>query len=180
MLSKNLISNALIGVVPGFTSADTQVLEAQSLDTILELLTNLRTVEFPCAILEGRSNGAIQLVEGPVDFFTQSVWIMGQFGRGEDESAVYTATYALATHFLAKLIAMRNAGEAALEGWDWRRTQYMKRFGGQNARGWEIVLSFTENISLELPPAQPAPEPTPEPTPEPEPDPKPEETEDPE
>ena len=151
MLSKNLISSALINVVPGFSNVDTQVLEAQSLDTILELLTNLRSVEFPCAILEGRSNGAIQLVEGPVDFFTQSVWIMGQFGRGEDESDVYADTHALALRLLAKLSQMRNAGEPALEGWDWRRTQYMKRYGGQNARGWEIVLSFTENISLLMP-----------------------------
>lgn len=164
MLSKTLISNALIGVVPGFSDAGTQILEAQGLDSILELLTNLRTVEFPCGILEGRSNGAIQLVEGPVDFFTQSVWIMGRFGRDESEAQLYSDTYQLAILFLAKLLDMAKNGEPALEGWNWRRTQYLKRYGGQNARGWELVLVFEENISLLLPepvvpanPVEPAP-----------------------
>lgn len=152
MLSKNLISSALINVVPGFSNADTQVLEAQSLDTILELLTNLRSVEFPCAILEGRSNGIISLDNDvPLDSFTQSVWIMGQFGREESESDLYAETHALALRFMAKLIDMAKNGEPALEGWDWRRTQYLKRYGGQNARGWELVLAFTENTSLLMP-----------------------------
>lgn len=152
MLSKNLISSALINVVPGFSNVDTQVLEAQSLDTILELLTNLRSVEFPCAILEGRSNGIISLDNDvPLDSFTQSVWIMGQFGREESESDLYAETHALALRFMAKLIDMAKNGEPALEGWDWRRTQYLKRYGGQNARGWELVLAFTENTSLLMP-----------------------------
>ena len=166
MLSKSLISSALIGVIPGFTNADTQIQEAQGLDTILELLTNLRSVEFPVAILEDRANGAIQLVEGPVDFFTQSIWIMGQFGRDESEADLYAETRALAIRVMAKLLDMAKNGEAALEGWNWRRTQYLKRYGGQNARGWELVLTFEENISLLMPepepvvpaePAEPAP-----------------------
>lgn len=140
-----------MGVVPGFSNSDTQLFEAQGLDTILELLTNLRSLEFPVAILEGRSNGAIQLdYDVPVDSFTQSVWIMGQFGRDESESDLYAETHALALRFMAKLIDMAKNGEPALEGWDWRRTTYMKRYGGQNARGWELVLTFTENISLLL------------------------------
>ena len=140
-----------MGVVPGFSNPDTQLFEAQGLDTILELLTNLRSLEFPVAILEGRSNGAIQLdYDVPVDSFTQSVWIMGQFGRDESESDLYAETHALALRFMAKLIDMAKNGEPALEGWDWRRTTYMKRYGGQNARGWELVLTFTENISLLL------------------------------
>lgn len=170
MLSKNLISSALIGIVPGFSTEKTQILEAQGLDSILELLTNLRSVEFPCAVLEGRSNGVIQMVEGPVDFFTQSVWIMGQFGRGESESELYDTTRALAILFLAKLREMAVEGNEALIGWNWRRTQYLKRYGGQNARGWELVLTFEENISLLVPdpvvpvvPAEPA-EPEPEET----------------
>lgn len=141
-----------MGVVPGFSNPETQLFEAQGLDTILELLTNLRSVEFPAAILEGRSNGIISLDNDvPLDSFTQSVWIMGQFGREESESNLYAETHALALRFMAKLIDMAKNGEPALEGWDWRRTQYMKRYGGQNARGWELVLAFTENTSLLMP-----------------------------
>ena len=125
-----------MGVVPGFSNPETQLFEAQGLDTILELLTNLRSVEFPAAILEGRSNGIISLDNDvPLDSFTQSVWIMGQFGREESESDLYAETHALALRFMAKLIDMAKNGEPALEGWDWRRTQYLKRYGGQNARG---------------------------------------------
>lgn len=141
-----------MGVVPGFSNPETQLFEAQGLDTILELLTNLRSVEFPAAILEGRSNGIISLDNDvPLDSFTQSVWIMGQFGREESESDLYAETHALALRFMAKLIDMAKNGEPALEGWDWRRTQYLKRYGGQNARGWELVLAFTENTSLLMP-----------------------------
>ncbi len=141
-----------MGVVPGFSNPETQLFEAQGLDTILELLTNLRSVEFPAAILEGRSNGIISLDNDvPLDSFTQSVWIMGQFGREESESNLYAETHALALRFMAKLIDMAKNGEPALEGWDWRRTQYLKRYGGQNARGWELVLAFTENTSLLMP-----------------------------
>lgn len=151
MLTREIISKALIGVVEGFDSEGSQIWEAQGLDAILELLANLRTVTFPCAILEGRSSGSIQLVEGPVDFFTQSVWIMGQFARDESESELYDATFAMGKLFLSKLRDMAVEGEAALAEWDWSRIQYMKRYGGQNARGWEFVLTFTENISLLLP-----------------------------
>ena len=141
-----------MNVVPGFTNADTQLFEAQGLDTILELLTNLRSLEFPVAILEGRSNGVISLDNDvPLDTFTQSVWIMGQFGREESESDLYAETHSLSLRFMAKLIDMAKNGEPALEGWDWRRTQYLKRYGGQNARGWELVLTFTENTSLLMP-----------------------------
>ena len=141
-----------MGVVPGFSNPETQLFEAQGLDTILELLTNLRSLEFPVAILEGRSNGVISLDNDvPLDSFTQSVWIMGQFGREESESDLYAETHALALRFMAKLIDMAKNGEPALEGWDWRRTQYLKRYGGQNARGWELVLAFTENTSLLMP-----------------------------
>lgn len=154
MLSKNLISSALIGVVPGFSNPETQLLEAQGLDAILELLTNLRSVEFPAAIFEDRSSGVFNLNNDvPLDTFTQSVWIMGQFGRDESESNLYAETHALALRFMAKLLDMAKNDEPALEGWDWRRTQYLKRYGGQNARGWELVLTFTENFSLLMPEA---------------------------
>lgn len=152
MLTKTLISNALVGVVSGFSNPATQVHEAQGLDTILELLTNLRSIEFPCAILEGRANGYISMDNDvPLDSFTESVWIMGLLGRDESESELYAQTHAMALLFIKKLIDMAKEGEPALEGWDWRRTQYLKRYGGQNARGWELVLSFTENTSLLMP-----------------------------
>lgn len=151
MLKKNYIDRAIVGVIEGFTNAETQVLEANGLDAILELLTNLRSITFPLVILEDRSSGIIQMIEGPLDTFTQSIWIMGQFGRGESEAAVYDETRNLAVLILSRFRQMAVNGEPALQGWDWSRTQYLKRYGGPNARGWELVLTFKENISLLMP-----------------------------
>lgn len=148
MLSKEYLSDVLFRNVDEFKNPETQVLEANGLDAILELLANLRSIEFPVAVLEGRSSGTVQLVEGPVDTFTESVWIMGQLGRDESEADLYEKTRRLSIQLLAGLLADARDGAPELAGWDWSRTSYMKRHGGQNARGWELVLTFKENFSL--------------------------------
>ena len=151
MLSKTYLDSALVGAVAGITAAD-QILEANGLDAILELVTTLRSVSFPAVILEARSSGSIQLVEGPLDTYTESIWVMGQLGRGESEAQIYRDTMALMRLVLAKLLNDAKSGlHPELDGWDWTRTTYMKRYGGQNARGWELVLTFKENFSLLFP-----------------------------
>ena len=146
MLTKEYLSRTLKKLL---ANPEKQMLEAQGLDTILEMLTNLRSVEFPVVILEGRSNGTIQMVEGPLDTFTQSIWVMGQFARGEDEADVYDEMYALGLQLLALLIKDAQGGHTReLEAWDWSHTSYMKRYGGQNTRGWEFVLTFKEDFGL--------------------------------
>ena len=148
MLSRNYLADALVGNVTGITDP-AQILEANGLDAILELVTTLRTVSFPAVVLESRSGGSIQLVEGPLDTYTESIWVMGQLGRGEDEADLYREMMTMTRRVLAKLLADAKTGtHPELEGWDWSRTTYSKRYGGQNARGWEIVLTFKDNISL--------------------------------
>ena len=149
MLNKDYLQRTLVGALAELTNADTQILEADGLDAILELLKTLRSVEFPAVILEGRSSGTIQLVEGPLDTFTQSVWVMGQLGRGEDEAALYSAMKKLAMKIVARfLLDLTEAPE--LEGFDYQRFTYMQRWGGNNARGWELMLTFRQNFSLQL------------------------------
>ena len=148
MLNKRYLQTALVGPLDDFTHAETQVLEADGLDAIMELLKTLRSVEFPAVILEGRSSGTIQLVEGPLDTFTQSVWVMGQLGRDESEAELYENTRRLALRVLARMLDDFKENVPELNGWDYSRTLYMKRYGGQNARGWEMVLTFKENIPL--------------------------------
>jgi hypothetical protein len=147
MLSRRYLSETLVGNVQGLLN-DEQIIEAEGMDAILELLMNLRTVEFPAIILETRSTGTLQLVEGPVDTYTESIWVMDILGRGENEAELYRRTRKLAIDILRKLLDDYKRGEAMLEGWDCGRILYMKRAGGQNARGWEIVLTFQDNISL--------------------------------
>lgn len=144
MLNAAYLNEALVD-----TGLVAQVLEAQGLDAIVELLTNLRSVEFPVAILESRNAGTIQLVEGPLDTYTESVWIMGQLGRGESESVLYEQMLQLSFRVLTKILEdVKSGRHQELQGWNHNRTAYMKRHGGQNARGWEMVLTFNDDISL--------------------------------
>ena len=147
MLRKEQLRDSL-AQMPEFSDIDNQLLEGNGLDAILELLLQLRSVAFPCVVLEGRSSGSFQLIEGPVDTFTQSLWVMGQLSRGEEEAELYNQMFLLAKKVLAKLLQDKKSGIAELKEWDIRQTSYMKRYGGQNARGWEIVLTFRENTSL--------------------------------
>lgn len=127
-------------------NSQTQILEGDGYDAVIDLLSNLRGVEFPAAVLESRSSGVINLVEGPVDNYSQSVWIMGQLGRNDSEAELYASMFNLAKKVIGKFLDHNQDDE--LREWDYSRISYMKRYGGQNARGYEILLNFKENIPL--------------------------------
>lgn len=147
MLTKEFLIDALVGQVSEIQNEE-QVVEGDGMDAILDLLMNMRTVQFPAVVLESRSSGSIQLVEGPVDTYTESLWVMEQLGRSESEAEIYQEARMLALSVLQRLLDEYKKGEPQLMGWDFGRILYMKRAGGQNARGWEIVLTFQDNISL--------------------------------
>lgn len=132
-----------------FVSLDSQILKGNGYDGVIDILQNMRSITFPCVILETGSSGSVQNVEGPVDTYTQSLWVMGQLGRGEDEAALYSAMKKLAMKIVARfLLDVTEAPE--LEGFDYQRFTYMQRWGGNNARGWELMLTFRQNFSLQL------------------------------
>lgn len=132
-----------------FVSLDSQILQGNGYDGVIDILQNMRSITFPCVILETGSSGSVQNVEGPVDTYTQSLWVMGQLGRGEDEAALYSAMKKLAMKIVARfLLDLTEAPE--LEGFDYQRFTYMQRWGGNNARGWELMLTFRQNFSLQL------------------------------
>lgn len=132
-----------------FVSLDSQILQGNGYDGVIDILQNMRSITFPCVILETGSSGSVQNVEGPVDTYTQSLWVMGQLGRGEDEAALYSAMKKLAMKIVARfLLDVTEAPE--LEGFDYQRFTYMQRWGGNNARGWELMLTFRQNFSLQL------------------------------
>lgn len=147
MLTKEFLIDALVGQVPEIQNEE-QVVEGDGMDAILDLLMNMRTVQFPAVVLESRSSGSIQLVEGPVDTYTESLWVMEQLGRSESEAEIYQEARMLALSVLRRLLDEYKKGEPQLMGWDSGRILYMKRAGGQNARGWEVVLTFHDNFSL--------------------------------
>lgn len=132
-----------------FVSLDTQILQGNGYDGVIDILQNMRSITFPCVILETGSSGTVQNVEGPVDTYTQSLWVMGQLGRCEDEAALYSAMKKLAMKIVSRLLL--DIGTAPeLEGFDFQRFTYMQRWGGNNARGWELMFTFRKNFALQL------------------------------
>lgn len=131
-----------------FPDADAQLLEGNGYDGVIDILQNMRSISYPCVILEAASSGTVQLVEGPLDTYTQSLWVMGQLGRGESEPALYLQMKALMRKVVARLLEDYRCGVPEVQDLDWTRFSYMQRWGGPNARGWEVVLTFKENFSL--------------------------------
>lgn len=131
-----------------FRDGETQILQGNGFDGIIALLDELRSVEFPCVVLEAGGSGTVQVIEGPVDTFTQSVWVMGQLGRGEDESELYSAMKTLSRKVAAKILNDYAAGVPEAAGILWQRYSYMQRWGGQNARGYELMFTFAEDFPL--------------------------------
>lgn len=152
MLTNTYLQSALFPLKE-FISKDTQILQGNGYDGVIAILENLRSVEFPCVILEAGGSGSCQLIEGPVDTFTQSLWVMGQLGRSEDEALLFSQMKALARKVTAIILQGAAAGVPEVAGIDWSRYSYMQRYGGPNARGYELIFTFKENFSLEVSPA---------------------------
>ena len=149
MLTNNYLLSSLSSLRE-FTSPDQQILQGNGYDGVIDILQNMRSVVYPCVILEAGGSGTVADVEGPVDTFTQSLWVMGQLGRGEDEAALFASMKTLAMKIVAKLMMDITTGAPEVEGLDYQRFSYMQRYGGPNARGYELVLTFRQNFSLVL------------------------------
>ena len=150
MLTNNYLLSSLSSL-KDFVSPSTQILQGNGYDGVIDILQNMRGVTYPCVILESGGSGSVQVVEGPVDTYTQSLWVMGNLGRGEDEDALFRAMKALTMKVFAKLLQDWSEGtHPAVQELDTQRFTYMQRWGGPNARGYELVLTFRENYSLLL------------------------------
>ncbi len=149
MLTNSFLLSSLSSL-KGFDSPDCQILQGNGYDGVMDILQNMRSVIYPCVILEAGGSGTVADMEGPVDTFTQSLWVMGQLGRGEDEAALFAQMKTLAMKIVAKLMADMTSGAEEVQGFDYQRFSYMQRYGGPNARGYELVLTFRQNFSLLL------------------------------
>ena len=148
MLTSSYLKTSLFSLKE-FISPETQILQGNGYDGVIDILQSLRSVTFPCVILEAGGSGQVQNIEGPVDTYTQSLWVMDQLGRGEDEAAVYASMKKLAMKIFSRLLL--DIGKAPeVDGLDFQRFTYMQRWGGQNARGYELMLTYRQNFPLRL------------------------------
>ena len=150
MLTTSYLKSSLSSLKE-FISPDSQILQGNGYDGVIDILQNMRSVTYPCVILEAGSSGTVQNVEGPLDTYTQSLWVMGQLGRGEDESALFSEMKSLAMKIFSKLL-MDKGEETHQEvaEMDHQRFTYLQRWGGPNARGYELMLTFRQNFALQL------------------------------
>ena len=153
MLTNSFLRRVL-GQLVSFTDPENQILEGNGYDGIQDILNGSRSIEWPCVILESGGSGTLQVVEGAVDTYTQSVWVMDRLGRTESEAEVYRKTKELSRQVAAMLLA-EGLGKGPPEAADiqWQQVTYMQRYGGPDARGYELIFTFKENISMRVQPA---------------------------
>ena len=132
------------------------MLSARAPDGDRELLLSLRDIAGHDAIEEGfpvlEELLGVAVVEDVVPHLLVEAGHRPHLGVVEgiwQEADVYDEMYALGLQLLALLMKDAREGHTReLEAWDWSRTSYMKRYGGQNTRGWEFVLTFKEDFGL--------------------------------
>ena len=153
MLTNSFLRRVL-GQLVSFPDPENQILEGNGYDGIQDILNGSRSIEWPCVILESGGSGTFQVVEGAVDTYTQSVWVMDRHGRTESEAEVYRKTKELSRQVAAMLLA-EGLGKGTPEAADiqWQQVTYMQRYGGPDARGYELIFTFKENISMRVQPA---------------------------
>lgn len=153
MLTNSFLRRVL-GQLVSFPDPENQILEGNGYDGIQDILNGSRSIEWPCVILESGGSGTFQVVEGPVDTYTQSLWVMDRLGRTESEADIYRKTKELSRQVAALLLEegiYKHSPEAA--DIQWQQVSYMQRYGGPDARGYELIFTFKENISLRVQPA---------------------------
>lgn len=150
MLTSDYIKEVL-GRLQAFQNPETQILEGNGYDGVLDIIKNSRSIEYPCVILESCGSGTLQVIEGPVDTYSQSLWVMDRLGREESEALIYAKMKNL-TRLVAAILLNDGLTNERPEssGITWQQVSYMQRYGGPDVRGYEIIFTFKENISLQV------------------------------
>lgn len=150
MLTSDYIKEVL-GRLQAFQNPETQILEGNGYDGVLDIIKNSRSIEYPCVILESGGSGTLQVIEGPVDTYSQSLWVMDRLGREESEALIYAKMKNL-TRLVAAILLNDGLTNERPESSSitWQQVSYMQRYGGPDVRGYEIIFTFKENISLQV------------------------------
>ena len=127
---------------------ESQVYSADGYDEIIAILENFTEIDFPCVIFEDPSLGVISINEGPLDTSTCSFWVMTVKDREDGNAAYFAEMKGLAIEIIKRLVKGYNEGDSEMKDWDTGRISWGKRMGGPNCLGYEITLTFNENINL--------------------------------
>lgn len=133
-----------------FSDYENQIMSGDGYDEITAILENIRTVQFPCVVLEERSFGNFSIEQGAVDTYTKALWIMVQQRRDEQQSnaQLYKRAFNLMKMIIRLMIAKQQTGAKEVASLNIARMPYNKREGGPGCLGYELLLTFNEDISL--------------------------------
>lgn len=123
-----------------------QILSAEGYDGVMAILDNIRTVEFPCVILEDRSLGHITFDSGFLDSSSCSIWVMVQDDCVTGSSLLYKKAFSLGISIL-KLFVRDSTSE--LSDIDYSTITYSKR-ERTDCYGYEFVITFREDIDMSI------------------------------
>lgn len=149
MITPEYLTSLLQGMEE-FHSIENQIKTGDGYDEITAILESIRSVEFPCIVIEDRSSGSFTMEEGPVDNYTLALWVMVQQTREEttSNSSLYQQAFSLMKKIAGKLVDEQQREVSQVAALDTRRMPYNKRQGGPNCLGYELLLTFNQNIEL--------------------------------
>lgn len=121
-------------------------------DEVTAILENIRTVEFPIVVIEDRSSGSFTIEESTTDTYTIALWVMVQNTRSEEEDTtdLYKYSFSILKRIVGLLLRDQVEKPDVLGSLDISRMPYNRRLGGPNYLGYELLLTFKEDIELAL------------------------------
>lgn len=134
------------------TDMENHVKTGGGYDEVTAILENIRTVEFPVVVIEDRSSGNFTIEESTVDTFTIALWVIVHNTRDEeqDTSDLYKEAFGILKKIVGMLLRDQVQRPEELGSLDISRMPYNRRMGGPNCLGYELLLTFKEDIELAL------------------------------
>lgn len=123
-----------------------QVVTGAGYNAIIEMVMN-RQQYFPCIVLEEQDGGILSIQPGGFDKYPQSIWVLDRCASDENPEQYYTSTKELLKEVIASLSRNRYIFQD-ITNLDFTRMPYMKRQGGNELYGWEVILTTQEDIDL--------------------------------
>lgn len=143
MIQLTTLKSCLQGII-----ADTQkqVVTGAGYNAIIEMVMN-RQEDFPCVVLEEQDGGILSIQPGGFDKYPQSIWVLDRCASDENPEQYYASTKQLLKEVVASLSRNKDS-YPDLSNLDFVRMPYMKRQGGNELYGWEVILTTQEDIDL--------------------------------
>lgn len=143
MIQLATLKSCLTGLV---ANPEKQVVTGAGYNAIIEMVMN-RQQDFPCVVLEEQDGGILSIQPGGFDKYPQSIWVLDRCASNENPEQYYVSTKQLLKEIISSL--SRNSDDYPdLEYVDFGRMPYLKRQGGNELYGWEVILTTEEDIDL--------------------------------